>query len=35
MSKETYDILAKQGTVADTFEDVIRRLLLNQNQNLN
>ena len=26
VSKETYDILAKQGTVADSFEDVIRRL---------
>ena len=27
VSKETYDILSKRGTVADSFEDVIRRLL--------
>ena len=27
VSKETYDILARQGTVADSFEDVIKRLL--------
>jgi predicted CopG family antitoxin len=32
VSKETYDILAKQGTVADTFEDVIKKLLLNQKE---
>jgi predicted CopG family antitoxin len=27
VSQETYDILARKGTVADTFEDVIKRLL--------
>jgi predicted CopG family antitoxin len=27
LSRETYDDLAKQGTVADSFEDVIKRLL--------
>jgi hypothetical protein len=27
VSQETYDILARQGNVADTFEDVIKRLL--------
>jgi predicted CopG family antitoxin len=25
--QETYDILSKQGTVADSFDDVIKRLL--------
>jgi predicted CopG family antitoxin len=32
VSEETYDVLAKQGTVADSFEDVIKRLLLNQKE---
>jgi predicted CopG family antitoxin len=27
VSQETYDILSRQGTVADSFEDVIKRLL--------
>jgi predicted CopG family antitoxin len=27
VSKETYDILARKGTVADSFDDVIKRLL--------
>ena len=27
VSQETYDILARQGTAADSFEDVIKRLL--------
>lgn len=27
VSQETYEILSKEGTVADSFEDVIKRLL--------
>ena len=27
ISQETYETLSKQGTVADTFDDVISRLL--------
>jgi predicted CopG family antitoxin len=27
VSKETYDILSGEGTVADSFDDVIKRLL--------
>jgi predicted CopG family antitoxin len=27
ISQETYEILSKKGTVADSFEDVIKRLL--------
>jgi predicted CopG family antitoxin len=27
VSQETYEILSKEGTVADSFDDVIKRLL--------
>ena len=30
VSSETYDDLAKQGTVIDSFDDVIKRLLKKQ-----